>query len=172
MQSNICTEAKRAVVLKIFKFAPKQISLLGTLCTYLYRRHKRALRMQKQFPEYVEPIPLTKIYNQFRCNARDKQVVKAACHVFFVQRFRGNNLTGRCSGWIPRTTLHVNQQVLLMIHELYRENIEHVKDVRAFINAPQDHRVELTTTFQFSTKEQAEAFAALIGAAMEAKLDD
>ena len=47
--------------------------------------------------------------------------------------------------------------------DLYEHNIDHQHAVRTFLNTPDgEHTVEITSTFRFKSKEQAETFAELM----------
>lgn len=150
--------------LKLVKITPKQTRMMGELLAYFNGRRLHALRKMQSNPDWLEPIPLSKIYKAHKCNSNDKKAVKVAAAVFFRQMTRGNNITNTCSMWSVLETPHINNQVKKMVEELYEENKEHQFAVRTFLNTKEDDNtvVEVTTKFKFKNKEQAAMFAELM----------
>lgn len=167
--------------LQVTKLTPKQILLVAQLLTYFSTISFRALKKLEKNPEHIEPIPLTKIYQMFKCNAGDKRVVKMAAHVYFIPMFRGNFITKKCSGWAPRKELHINPQIEQIVYDAFNKNVGHMQAIdkllttitktKKVLNKKEnievdvsDYKVELKTTFKFrfDSKKQALEFKDLV----------
>lgn len=166
--------------IRLIKLTPKQARILATCLIYFMKLHERAIERVTRVAalpnpysiidgnadehtpqQYIEPIPLRKLYNLFSCNAKDRVAVKVAANAYFERVTRGNFKTGKCSGWKPRPDPHFNSMVKKMLAELFRQNEDHINAVTAHVTTKGDE-VAVTTTFKFDSKQQAEDFKALI----------
>lgn len=156
--------------LKVAKLTPKQTKIVAQLLTYFSSRSIRAMKKLEENPTYIEPIPLTKIYEMFKCNAQDRKAVKIAAHVYFTPLFRGNNMSKKCSGWTPRKEIHINSQVEQMIFNIFEANRDNIEDFRTVLNTKSEDnktKVTMTSTFSFADKQQADTFAMLLQNVLE-----
>jgi hypothetical protein len=166
--------------IRLAKLTPKQARILATCLIYFMKLHERAMeRVTRvaQIPnpfsildgeadthspqQYIEPIPLRKLYNLFNCNGKDRIAVTVAANAYFERITRGNFKTGKCSGWKPRQDPRFNSLVKQMLAELFKKNEDYINAVTAHVTTKGDE-VAVTTTFKFDSKQQAEDFIALI----------
>ena len=150
--------------LKLVKVTKKQTALFASLLVYFNRQRMAAIRRSKVMAkpdEYIHPISLQGIYDAMKCRSADKPIVKMAASVFFEQKFRGNSLTKKCSGWAIRKDLHVNGQLIKLLPELFEHNKAFIHNLSDVVMGS-DKSVTLTTTFKFATEEQAQTFYAIL----------
>lgn len=166
--------------IRLAKLTPKQARILATCLIYFMKLHERAMeRVTRvaQIPnpfsildgeadthspqQYIEPIPLRKLYNLFNCNGKDRIAVTVAANAYFERITRGNFRTGKCSEWKPRHDPHFNSLVKQMLAELFKKNEDYINAVTAHVTTKGDE-VAVTTTFKFDSKQQAADFTALI----------
>lgn len=166
--------------IRLVKLTPKQARILATCLIYFMKLHERAMtrvtrsanlpnpwslidgEADSHSPqEYVEPIPLKKLYDLFNCNGKDRVAVKVAASAYFERITRGNFKTRKCSGWKPRPAPHFNSLVKKMLAELFKQNEEHINSITAHVTT-KGNEVAVTTTFKFDSKQQAEDFKALM----------
>lgn len=155
--------------LTLVKLTKKHHQIFGELLLYFNGCRLQALKKRKTQVDYLQPIPLQKIYERWKADSACKRIIKLAANVFFEQRLRGNPKTGKCSLWAVRDNVHLNAQTTKAVQALWDENVEHMQQVRTYLST-KGNEVEVKTVIQFRTADHATLFTELMGVALERAL--
>jgi len=137
----------------------KKEALAETIIYAFGRRVKALSRMEKD-PEYLEPFPMSKMYDRYPSWGR--RIINLGLGVWFDRAVRGH-AGATCSKWKVRSEARLDEDLLAFLRELYHQNLDHMKLLKSSINAKDKKVIEVTTRFEFKDEEQAAMFAELIG---------
>lgn len=146
------------------KLKEHQKAILAETIIYAFGRRIKALSRMGKNPEYREPFPLKKMYSRYK--QADRRIILAGLNVWFQQSTRGNS-GGPCSTWAVRSASRLDEDILNFLRIMYKRNIEHFTVLKASINAKDKTIVEVTTTFQFDSSNEAKMFFELIDPLLE-----
>lgn len=141
------------------KIKAHQRAILAETIIYAFGRRLKALNRLEVDSTYLEPIPFTKI--RARHKRADQRIVLEGLNVWLEKVERG--FQGRCGMWKVRSEARLEPTILEFLRQLYSRNIEHFKLLKASINAKDGKVIEVTTSFEFESEDEAAMFMELIG---------
>lgn len=124
------------------------------LLTYFNKVWQRSKNKQ------VVNHPLTRIALTVKpCN---KFLVRFIANIWFEHMFRGNNLTGKCSGWAVRKSPKLNKQMAKLVKTLTELNTGAVEEMWTVAAQKNTVEVVISTKVTFENEEQAALFCELL----------
>lgn len=106
--------------------------------------------------------PITRLQRTVR--ASNRFLVIFAASIWFEREFRGNNFSGKLSGWSVRQHPKVNAQMARLMKELTLQNAESVQEMWQIASQKNTVEVVVKTKTTFKDEEQASLFASLLNA--------
>lgn len=137
--------------------AEKKAALAETI-VYAFGRRVKALHRMEVAPDYLEPFPLSKLYERYP--AWGRRIINLGLNVWFEKVERGNS-GAMCSKWRVRSEARLDPEILEFLRELYHQNIDHMLVLKRSINAKNKEVIEVTSQFKFKSETQAAMFCEL-----------
>lgn len=144
--------------MKLVNLAPEKKAALAETIIYAFGRRVKALRRVAKHDWYLEPFPMSKLYERYPPWGR--RIINLGLNVWFEKVKRGNS-GGPCSLWRVRSEARLDEGILEFLRELYKQNLDHMQLLKSSINAKDKKVIVVTTQFAFTSEEQAQMFCEL-----------
>lgn len=144
--------------MKLINLAPEKKAALAETILYAFGRRTKALARLEVIPDYLEPFPMSKLYERYP--AWGRRIINLGINVWFEKVERGSS-GALCSRWRVRSEARLGEDILEFLREMYRTNIQHLTLLKNSINSPKGKVIEVTTQFTFESDEQAQMFCEL-----------